>query len=53
MVKCAECEEHVEQGNKCNVLKAALSFPPASEVICPNFKPKKEPQPEVSKSGAK
>lgn len=44
MVKCAECGKY--DGSKCTVLKAALAFPPDSEVVCPVFEPKKKPEPE-------
>jgi len=54
MVKCADCRNHVDKDNKCEVLDAALSFPATVEVVCPRYAVKEEPAPsgeEVKPSG--
>jgi len=49
MVKCKDCDSHIEEGNKCVILAAPLAFPPDQEVICKDFEPKKvvETKPET------
>jgi len=48
MVKCKDCQKHVDEENWCEELDSGLSFDPETEVACPSFvaKEKVEPEPE-------